>query len=80
MTLALAAFLNPWDMPETPGPVPVVRFDTADAAWLSAYAHLVSALAEAVLAYDPTDATARMMAATAEGSQVKVPLIAISRL
>ena len=34
--------------------VPVIRFDTADAAWLSAYTHLLSGSAQVVLAYDPT--------------------------
>jgi hypothetical protein len=42
-------------------PAPVVRFDGADAAWLSAYTRLVSALSDIVLAYDPTDATARIL-------------------
>jgi hypothetical protein len=38
-----------------------VRFDTADAAWLSAYAHLLSGLAETGLALDPTAAVARVV-------------------
>jgi hypothetical protein len=33
-----------------------VRFDTADADWLKAYVHVLSALAEGVLAVDPTPA------------------------
>ncbi|MDO5614363.1 MAG: hypothetical protein Q4G14_14120 [Paracoccus sp. (in: a-proteobacteria)] len=41
----------PWAEPQ---PVPVIRFDTADAAWLSAYTHLMSGTAQVVLAYDPT--------------------------
>jgi len=32
----------------------VVNFDTADAAWLSAYTHLLSGISDLVLAYDPT--------------------------
>ncbi len=32
----------------------VVKFDTADAAWLSAYTHLLSGISDLVLAYDPT--------------------------
>lgn len=36
----------------------VVRFDAADAAWLEAYSHLISAFAEFALAFDPTAATA----------------------
>lgn len=34
---------------------PVIRFDTADAAWLAAYTHFLSAFAELLLAFDPTD-------------------------
>ena len=41
---------------------PIVRFDTADAAWLSAYAHLLSGLSEAILAVDPTEAISRVLA------------------
>jgi hypothetical protein len=39
---------------------PVIRFDTADAAWLSAYAHLLSGISETVLALDPTSAIKRV--------------------
>lgn len=42
------------------GAPPVVRFDTSDAAWLSAYAHLLSGVSEAVLALDPTSAIQRV--------------------
>jgi len=35
---------------------PVVRFDTADAAWLGAYAHLLSGVSNTVLAFDLTGA------------------------
>ncbi|NCO87268.1 MAG: hypothetical protein GW886_11635 [Rhodobacterales bacterium] len=37
-----------------------VRFDTADAAWLAAYAHLLSGLPETVLAFHPAEAIARV--------------------
>lgn len=33
----------------------VVRFDTADAAWLRAYTHLLAGVANLVIAFDPTD-------------------------
>lgn len=39
---------------------PVVRFDTSDAAWLSAYAHLLSGMSETILALDPTYAIQRV--------------------
>lgn len=42
-----------------------VRFDTADAAWLSAYAHLLSGLSETVLAFDPTEAITATLASVA---------------
>lgn len=34
----------------------IIRFDTADADWLTAYVHLISAMAELTLAVDPTPA------------------------
>jgi hypothetical protein len=43
-------------------PLPVIRFDAADAAWLMAYAHLLSGISESILAYDPADAIDRMIA------------------
>lgn len=44
-------------------PAPTITFDRADAAWLSAYTHLLEGVSEVILAYDPTDALTR--AATA---------------
>lgn len=44
---------------------PVIRFDTADAAWLAAYTHFLSGLAELVLAFDPTKQIARVSEASA---------------
>ena len=38
-----------------------IRFDTADAAWLSAYAHLLSGISETVLAFEPAEAIARVL-------------------
>lgn len=40
---------------------PVITFDTADAAWLSAYTNLLSGFASAALAYDPEPAIRRVM-------------------
>jgi hypothetical protein len=40
-----------------------IRFDTADAAWLSAYAHLLSSISTAVLALSPTETIANVIAA-----------------
>ena len=39
---------------------PILHFDTADAAWLAAYTHFLSAFAELGLAFDPTDQIARV--------------------
>ena len=44
---------------------PVIRFDTADAAWLAAYTHFLSAFGELVLAFDPTEQITRVTEATA---------------
>lgn len=43
---------------------PVVRFDTADAAWLSAYAHFLQAFTQIALAYDPAPAVDRVIASS----------------
>jgi hypothetical protein len=40
---------------------PVITFDTADAAWLSAYTHFLSGFASTTLAYDPEPAIQRVM-------------------
>lgn len=45
---------------------PVIRFDTADAAWLSAYTHFLQAFAEVALAYDPAPAVDRVLASSAQ--------------
>jgi hypothetical protein len=50
------------------GPAPAamtIRFDTADAAWLSAYAHLLSGISDVVLAFSPTESITRVLDATA---------------
>ena len=40
---------------------PVITFDTADAAWLSAYTHFLSGFASTALAYDPEQAIQRVL-------------------
>lgn len=45
------------------GPLPVVRFDVADAAWLAAYAHLLAGLCDLIRAYDPTEPITRVLGA-----------------
>ena len=52
-----------WFDRDPTAPAPVIRFDRADAAWLSAYTHLLEGAANVVLAYDPTDALTRAAAA-----------------
>lgn len=44
----------------------VVTFDTADAAWLAAYTHFLSAFAELVLAFEPTEQIGRVIDASRE--------------
>ncbi|MDO5706815.1 MAG: hypothetical protein Q4G49_17315, partial [Paracoccus sp. (in: a-proteobacteria)] len=53
-----------------PMPVPVIRFDTADAAWLSAYTHLMSGTAQTILAYDPTGPIRDSMATRARFAEL----------
>lgn len=52
-----------WQNRDSAQPLPVVRFDTADAAWLTAYTHLMSGLSNTMLAYDPAAAIDRVLAA-----------------
>ncbi|AKS45034.1 hypothetical protein SAMN05444287_0122 [Octadecabacter temperatus] len=44
---------------------PIVRFDTSDAAWLSAYAHLLSGVSETILAVSPSQAIERVTTSAA---------------
>lgn len=55
-----------WGDRDPATPAPVIRFDAADAAWLSAYTHLLGGISEVVLAYDPTPPITRIMGARAE--------------
>lgn len=55
-------------------PAPVIRFDRADAAWLSAYTHLLQGVADVVLAYDPTDALTRLGTSRAAMDALAPPL------
>lgn len=52
-----------WQNRDPAQPLPVIRFDTADAAWLTAYTHLLSGLSNTILAYDPAAAIDRVLAA-----------------
>lgn len=50
-----------WPSRDPATPAPVVRFDVADAAWLSAYTHLLEGVSTMILAYDPTPSVTRVM-------------------
>lgn len=50
-----------------------IRFDGADHAWLMAYTHAISAVAEAILAFDPTPVFADLL--EAEASLSNIPTI-----
>lgn len=52
-----------WQDPDPTTPPLVVRFDAADAAWLAAYTHVLSGIANTVLAYDPAASIDRVLAA-----------------
>ena len=53
--------MSPAEMGTAPQPLPTIRFDIADAAWATAYAHLLSGVAASVLAYDPTEPLTRVI-------------------
>lgn len=65
LPLAGAALANPWDEP-APLQALSVRFDRADAHWLGAYANLLAGIGCMVQAFDPTEPTARVLAAAAD--------------
>lgn len=48
-----------------PVPDPVIRFDTADAAWLTAYTHFLSGFVSTAMAYKPEPAIQRVMDSSA---------------
>lgn len=54
-------------------PQATIRFDTADARWLSAYAHLLAGASEAILATDPTEAIARVLEGRAAFEALGLP-------
>lgn len=54
------ANITPWGMQMPPDPV--IRFDTADAAWLTAYTHFLSAFGETALAFNPEPVVGRVIA------------------
>lgn len=58
---AIAGILGGGRIVGVPVSDPVIRFDTADAAWLSAYTHFLSGFATTVLAYDPEPAIQRVI-------------------
>jgi hypothetical protein len=55
-----------WSERDPATPAPVVRFDVADAAWLSAYSHFIAGFANTLLAYDPTTPITEVMGARAQ--------------
>ena len=54
-------------------PSTTIRFDTADAAWLSAYAHLLAGTSNAVLATHPSEAIARVLASREGFAELGLP-------
>jgi hypothetical protein len=55
-----------WSERDPATPAPVVRFDVADAAWLSAYSHFIAGFGNTLLAYDPTTPITEVMGARAQ--------------
>lgn len=54
-------------------PSTTIRFDTADGAWLSAYAHLLSAVSDAILAVGPSEAIGRVLEARTSFEALGLP-------
>ncbi|PWJ21661.1 hypothetical protein [Jannaschia seohaensis] len=52
----------------------IVHFDAADAEWLAAYTHLLSAVSQVVMAFDPTDVIAEVMTSTAKMADIQAGL------
>lgn len=52
-----------WVEPAAATPPMIIRFDAADAAWLSAYTHVLSGISNTILAYDPAASIDRALAA-----------------
>ncbi|MGV8988425.1 MAG: hypothetical protein ACOH2H_19320 [Cypionkella sp.] len=61
--LGTAVLGAPDDSGTGPQPLPTVRFDVADAAWLAAYTDLLQAFCDMVRAFDPTEPLTRIIAA-----------------
>jgi hypothetical protein len=51
-----------WQDPDPAAPPLTIRFDAADAAWLTAYTHVMSGVANTILAYDPAASIDRVIA------------------
>ena len=51
-----------WQDRDPAAPPLTIRFDAADAAWLTAYTHVMSGMANTVLAYDPAASIDRVIA------------------
>lgn len=54
-----------WQEPDPATPPLTIRFDAADAAWLTAYTHVLSGVANTILAYDPAASIDRVLATRA---------------
>jgi hypothetical protein len=62
-----------WQNPDPAAPPLVVRFDATDAAWLAACTHVLSGVANSILAHDPTASIGRVLAAKAALGATPVP-------
>lgn len=77
----LTALLGPallggrWFDRDPATPAPTITFDRADAAWLSAYTHLLEGLTNIIRAYDPTTALTRAAAAQAGMAALSPPVM-----
>lgn len=72
-TKVLAQLLGRRGNDDLPEGVMEIRFDGSDQAWLMAYTHAISAMAEAILAFDPSPVFADLM--EAEAALTDIPTI-----
>jgi hypothetical protein len=62
-----------WHERDPAAPPLTVRFDAADAAWLAAYTHVMSGVANTILAYDPAASIDRVLATKAAFGLTPLP-------
>ncbi|MFQ1699298.1 hypothetical protein ACJ5NV_01750 [Loktanella agnita] len=77
LPIMVPLFVSQWEVADTldslnaSGGAPTITFDTADVAWLQAYTHVFAGTAEMVMAFDPTDVIATVLANAATIAELR---------